>query len=151
MQLTDKVFEVIKNILPNGGKILELGSGYGTKKLIDLGFSVSSIEQNEDWQFKFHENYICCPIKKYDNYHWFDSDKLFPFSGYDLLIIDGPTGPPTEEFYSCRVGFLDFKHLFDLSAPIIVDDTNRYHEKLIAENLCVGKSYKDYGNFYVIY
>lgn len=130
---------------------MELGSGQGTEKLIHMGYNVISIEQNPDWQFRYHNNYIACPIKKYENYYWFDASYLSELPSYDFLLIDGPTGPNTKEYNNCRVGILDHLNLFNLSVPILVDDTNRPDERTIAEVLKKGREYKDYGRFIYIF
>ena len=56
--LRNETIDFLHHHFPNGAKILELGSGYGTNSLLDRGFDVSSIEQDPKWAFKYHENFI---------------------------------------------------------------------------------------------
>ena len=151
MKLSSEAIEVIQQTLPKGSTILELGSGQGTKDLLDMGYKVISIEQDPEWQYKYHDNYIPAPIKNYGNYWWFDSEYLNNLPFYGFLLVDGPTGLPTPEFYSCRIGLLDHKHLFNLTVPILVDDTNRPDESLLAKGLIDDKEYTDYGRFILIH
>lgn len=151
MKLSNEAIEVIQQTLPQGSTILELGSGQGTKDLLDMGYKVISIEQDPEWQHKYHDNYIPAPIKNYDTYWWFDAEYLNNLPPYDFLLVDGPTGPPTPEFNNCRIGLLDHKHLFNLTVPILVDDTNRPDESLLAKGLIDDKEYTDYGRFILIH
>lgn len=151
MRLCNNAISVITETIPKGSTILELGSGFGTEELISMGYKVISIEQDPEWQGRYHSNYINAPIKKYKDYWWYDSDYLQNLPSYDFLLIDGPTGPPTKEYDNCRVGFLDHKNLFNLSVPILVDDTNRFDEKILARRLMVDRDFTDYGNFILIH
>lgn len=151
MRLSSKAFEVIQDILPIESTILELGSGDGTKELINLGYKVISIEQDPSWVGRYHDNYIEAPLKKYNNYWWFDYEFLENLPEYDFLLVDGPTGPPTKEFNNCRIGLLDYRHLFNLSVPILIDDTNRADELNLAKSLMEGREHTDYGRFVLIH
>ena len=151
MKLCSEALQVIEKVLPKGSTILELGSGDGTRDLINLGYKMISIEQDPKWQYIHHDNYIEAPIKKYDNYWWFDADYLNDLPDYDFFLVDGPTGPPEEEFNNCRIGLLDHKYLFNLSVPILVDDTNRLNEINLAKGLIGDRQYTDYGRFILIH
>jgi len=173
MEITNEARSKIQEILPSGSTILELGSGHGTKKLLDMGYKVISIEQDPNWQFLYHNNYICCPIKEYpkkgsimlelckkplseeqhDNEWWYDDDVLSSLSElkYDFIIIDGPSGPNAGAYDYCRMGFVDHQYLFNMEVPILVDDTDRKYEKELAQALCVDREFEDYGGFYIIY
>tara|TARA_R110002012_G_scaffold134072_1_gene287320 strand:- start:15845 stop:16378 length:534 start_codon:yes stop_codon:yes gene_type:complete len=72
-----------------GAKILELGSGYSTSWLEDLGAIVESYEHNEDW-IK-----IVNPMLKTDNvnvhYHvsYEEAISTYPEEHFDIIIVDG--------------------------------------------------------------
>ena len=165
MELCNEALVKIQEILPSGSTILELGSGHGTKKLLDMGYKVISIEQDPNWQFKYHDNYICCPLKQYGkkpwseeqygNEWWYDDDVLSSLPEFkdkhDFILIDGPTGPNDGAYNYCRMGFVEHQYLFNMGVPILVDDTNRKYEKELAQALCVDRKFEDYERFYIIY
>lgn len=111
----DWIFEKI----PKGSTILELGSGYGTE-ILSKSYKIYSIEQNEDWLYKFDSNYIYAPIK--DGFYSRDCLENIP-KNYDLLIIDGPT-----KSSGGRLGMIDNIDLFNLDCAILVDDVHREDE-----------------------
>ena len=119
-----------KNLLPNS-VILELGSGEGTKALVDMGYQVYSIEAHEEWLGKYGSIYVHAPLKEYEFGTWFDVDKISPvvqMLEYDLLIIDGPRGSEG------RVNFVYFSDLFE-PASYLIDDTERRGEYAIYKHL----------------
>lgn len=114
--------------------ILEFGSGYGTHILIDMGFKVVSIEEDPEWAFKYHDDYILCPLDEKTG--WYDTkvltrevlDSFLPDDAiWDVVIIDGPT--------QNREKFLENDHLIRGMgySAMIVDDINRPEEKKIFE------------------
>jgi len=127
--ISNKLFEWIKTNLPEGKTILEFGSGYGTIELTKR-WKVYSIEQNEEWIGKAPKStYIHAPLREYPHIanKWFDIEKIMPHLPikYDLMLIDAPTGIG-------RLGILAFWDFFQWDVPIIVDDTNRHEELLLA-------------------
>ena len=103
--------------LPKGSTILEFGSGNGTKRLIDLGYVVYSVEQNIDWVGKYHTNYCHAPIKN----GWYDVDIVNEFikdKKYDALLIDGPAGQANSRLHI-------FESNVSLETIIFVDDIER--------------------------
>lgn len=123
-----------------GSTMLELGSGYGTKKLSEH-FNMYSIENYEKFCGLFESYYIHAPIKYYDDVYtkpnlpnqkgWYDS---YYFEGelpkeYDVILVDGPNGN-----YG-RGGFLKHLDLFKSDVPIIFDDINREPERLLMEEV----------------
>lgn len=119
------LIQTIREILPEGKTILELGSGYGTSVLF-RHYRVYSIEHNHRWLNRYHENYIYAPLKEhkalkhYYGTEWYDPkvlEKELPKIEYDLLLVDGPP-------YH-RAGFIKFFKLFKRDVPIIFDDYNR--------------------------
>ena len=149
-KLTSDTIRFIVDNFAEGSKILELGSGDGTEILVDYGFSVSSIEQNPDWAFKYHDDYILAPVKfnETSKRWWFDPTYLegkLP-TEYDLLIIDGPTGR-TSEYEDCRLGILDHLELFNMDASILIDDIGRPKELELFNILSEGRQASIRGRF----
>ena len=149
MALKPSAIHFIADNFPKGMKILELGSGTGTESLLDKGFSVFSIEQDPEWAFKYHEGYILAPLKfnEIDNRWWFDPIYLkgkIP-TGYDFLLIDGPSGPK-----GCRLGILENLELFNMNVPILVDDVNRPEDLELFNILSEGRESSLHGSFGVI-
>ena len=123
--IQEGLIQTIRDILPTGKTILELGSGYGTKVLLEH-YKVYSIEHNHRWLDRYHNNYIYAPLKEhkalkhYYGTQWYDPEVLkkeLPNIDYDLLLVDGPP-------YH-RAGLIKFFKLFKRDVPIIFDDYNR--------------------------
>ena len=121
-----ELFDWIRANLPDGKTILELGSGDGTDEL-RKHYTVHSIEH--DLAFVKEGNYIHAPIIRYRGYDWYDLTKLKALPKYDLLLIDGPTS------VIGRRGFIKHRDLFNLNVPIVIDDTQREAERIIAMDL----------------
>ena len=129
-----EAFEWIRDNIPEGSTILELGSGNGTKELVKW-YNVYSIEEDEKWVDIVPEsNYIYSPLEKCDNpvknsCCWYSEDSLKGIpTDYDLLIIDGPKG-------SNRGNIKNFIHIFKSDIPFIIDDTQRDIDKEMALHL----------------
>jgi len=124
--------ELLEDLLsfPKGTKMVELGSGEGTKHLVKH-FNLTSIEQNSAYLNLHHDNYIYAPIK--DN--WFD---LSAFKDRDLscevLLVDAPFG-------ASRRGVIDNFKLFN-ATTVIFDDVNRDKDMSIAKEFCDTYNYK---------
>ena len=139
--ISKELYAWIKDNLDNGLTILELGSGEGTRNLME-SYIVHSIEHNGKWVgFVKGGNYIHAPIKQYQRYRWYDIDKIKNLPAYDLILVDGPTGPIG------RWGFYKNIDLFNTDVPIIIDDIHRTQERLLAEVLAFefGKELTEYG------
>ena len=67
--INDNCVNLIKELLPNRGTILEFGSGKGTTWLSDAGYKMYSVENQPEWMDKYprHTTYINCNIKYYDS------------------------------------------------------------------------------------
>lgn len=120
------VYEWVKNNLPLGSTILELGSGSGSSELSKI-YNYYCVEHDRNWVNKFSTiNYIYAPIVN----GWYDTWFLpnLP-KDYTLLLVDGPPGSIG------RNQFIKYAHHFNLSVPILIDDTERQMEKDIVENL----------------
>ena len=132
-----QVYDWIRENVPDGSTILELGSGNGTDAL-SKHYTMYSIEHNERFVGRFKSTYIHAPMKG----HWYDLDvlerELEPLWGkYDVILIDGPIG--NESKY--RIGFWENITLFNANVLLIFDDTNRDGERLLFDK-CL-----DYVNF----
>jgi hypothetical protein len=118
--------ELLEDLLkfPKGTKMVELGSGEGTKHLVSH-FNLTSIEQNEQYLNLHHDNYIYATIKN----NWFDLSAL---QGKDLscdvLLVDAPFG-------ASRRGVIDNFKLFN-ATTVFFDDVNREKDLAIAKEFC---------------
>lgn len=139
--IQESCYNFIKEILPKGKTILELGSGIGTDYL-SKHYKMYSIENYLEWINKYDSEYIFAPIKNYDDtwtapelpgengpkqIGWYNpmflEDNLPKH--YDLILIDGPNG------IFGRGGFLKHIDMFNTSVPIIFDDINRHTERAL--------------------
>ena len=136
-EISLELFIYLKDFLPSGKTILELGSGWGTSQLIRY-WNVWSIESNPEWHAKFNKNQsVLVPIKD----TWYDPEILKKFlSGltYDLLLVDGP--------YDNREGLITHFDLFNPQIPIVFDDVARDEGKAIAEAIAnkTGRPFKNH-------
>ncbi len=124
-----ELFDFIRNILPEGKTIVEMGSGWASGELSKY-YTVYSIEHDRKWLNKYDTNYIFAPIKD----RWYDVDIVennLP-KEYDLILVDGPPG------HIGRGGFLSHLNIFKTDIIIIFDDVNRHNDY----NLMVGVAEK---------
>lgn len=113
------LYNYIRHHLDRDKTILELGSGE-VSGLLTLDYDVYSVEHDPEYLYTYPTNYIKTPIKN----GWYSLKKdMIP--EYDLILIDGPP----EKIG--RGGILQNLDLFDLSKPVIVDDTHRRTEQQI--------------------
>ena len=129
------VLAAIERLVPEGGTVLELGSGDGTAALVER-YRVYSVEDDEAWVGHCEgATYIHAPFNdpRGKRPGWYDVDALrqgLPET-YDLLLIDGPAG------HKGRDGILHHLDLFRTDVHILVDDTVRTHEADIARELAM--------------
>ena len=152
ISINENCVNLIKRLLPDGGTILEFGSGEGTTWLSDAGYTMFSVENQTEWMDKFpnHTTYINCRIKYYDEEYtkpknideqtgWYHPDDWFPNlpKDYDLILVDGPGGSWG------RGGF--YKHIdkFNTDVHMIFDDINRIADSDVMESISeyVGRDY----------
>lgn len=107
-----ETIEELLKIVPVGSTILELGGGVGTA-VLNAFYHVATIENDPDWR-GFNSVYYNADMID----GWYNVDGIENFK-YQAIIIDGPKKP-----YK-RDGFIDHMDLFDLSVPIVIDDTER--------------------------
>lgn len=129
--IADGVVKHIEQFVPRSSKILEFGSGQGTKMLLCLGYTVYSIEEDERFYKLFHDNYCLAPIK--DN--WYDLEKVQSFikdKDFGCLLIDGPAKGERSKILDAGIDFDKFK-------IIIVDDIDRQQDDDLFEKMSEGK------------
>lgn len=101
-QICETTFRHIREILPDGKRILELGSGWGTTQLARY-YKVSTVEEDPQWLNRHPSvEYIHAPIDSKTG--WYDVAILkgrLP-QEYDFIIVDGPS----HAFETGRRGFL---------------------------------------------
>ena len=143
----DALFEWLKEYLPEGKTILELGSGEGTKRLLEH-WKVHSIEHDRLFTRVIpHHKYIYAPLtphKPIQNYtsnnEWYDRAPLHEHNTwgdwYDLLLIDGPPAPN-------RVGFVKYWDLFNPKVTWVFDDLQRKPERHLIHGISsrIGRPY----------
>lgn len=147
------VIKVIDLLLQGQGNILEFGSGYSSKYLVDHGYKVTSIEHDPNWVDKFEGvDYIYAPItelpysksyeKRFPNVKtWYDGEAIkkgIEGKTFNLMIIDGPPK------YIGRCGLYVHRELFDWSVPVIWDNTDRRVEIFLANLISFGLQHKGF-------
>jgi len=122
-----EIINAIKELIPQGSTIVELGSGHGSTSVLPSMYTLYSIEHNKKFIGLYNSNYIHAPLV---NDFWYDRNIVttnLPDT-YDLLLVDGPIAHR-------RRGFIDNYDLFDHNVPIILDDTNRPVEQQMLKDL----------------
>lgn len=133
----------LKEILPNGSKILEFGSGYGTQMLIEAGYDMFSVEENPSFAGLFHNQYCLAEITD----GWYNTEKVSSFlkgKSFDAILIDGPAHGERLKILDSNINFNDFK-------IIIVDDIERKEDAEVFSILSEGKNYKKTETYGVIF
>lgn len=144
--ISREVFNHIRSIMGDDGKILELGSGPVSTRYLSEFYHVISIE--EDWGFvnREHANYTHAPIVN----EWYDTVMvrgcLAVHGNYRLILVDGPKNPMQ------WMGMIAHADIFNLSVPIVINNTS--HE--VAERLAImlgqktGRAVQWVSNFAVV-
>jgi hypothetical protein len=168
--IQESCFNLIREILPEGKTILELGSGHGTEALSKF-YNMISIENEKPWVGKYKSHYIEAPIKNYDSAMSVQTKGLFrdsnPYLAPDLpgegkapkqsgwydpdVVKKGLSGLTYDLILVDgpngligRGGFLKHLNLFNTNVPIIFDDINREAESqmMIKISEILNKPYK---------
>lgn len=122
--ITETAFRWIKEHIPAGSSVLELGSGDVSTRVLCERYRVTSVEDNPDFMNRYMSHYIYAPLVD----GWYDPAVLrsqLP-EDYVFLLVDGPTGS------AARCGFQKHFGLFKHNVPIMIDDTWREPEKQMA-------------------
>lgn len=120
----------IFNNISKNIRILEFGSGNAsTKQLTENGYKLISVEHDKKYLNRYKSDYIHAPLIN----GWYDVNKLTINRNYGCIIIDGPPGVNN----SSRLGFFRNIHLFDTNVPILIHDTERKFEKILAEKISI--------------
>ena len=142
--MNERCFNYIREILPEGKTILELGSGYSTGELAKY-YKMYSIEDGKGWIDRYDSTYIHAPIVYYNTEFsdpegiphqngWYNPDIVKSFldkiEKYDLILVDGPNAGK----YG-RGGFYTYLDWFETDIPIIFDDANRGGERILMEKV----------------
>jgi len=123
--INPEVYKFIKENLPKGSTILELGSGYGTE-VLSKDYTMHSIEHDERFVGKYTSTYIHAPMVD----GWYDKSvlevKLGELRGkYQMILVDGPIGNESNG----RIGFHENINLFDDDLLMVFTDTDRQGER----------------------
>lgn len=125
--ITLDLYQFIRELLPPGKAILELGSGDVSTRYLSEVYKLFSVEDKPEWLNKHKATYIHAPLVR----GWYDVDALktcMP-KDYDLILVDGPSGEGN------RIGFMQHLDIFNTKVPIIFDDTNRTGEWYLAQSV----------------
>ena len=133
--IDESLYDYIREVLPDGSTILELGSGYGTSWFAEH-YTIYSVEHDPDFVDKYDSTYIHVPLKdhkplaNHQSTRWYDAAMLregLEGLKYDLLLIDGP--PQT------RSGFFKYMELFDKDAIWVFDDLHREIDRKVVNSV----------------
>jgi len=131
----ENLYAYIRKVLPEGSTILELGSGWGTSRLVNH-YTVYSVEHDPEYWDKYHDNYLHVPLKQHKAVKnqvgdiWYDAKVLGDVLvgiDYDLLLIDGPP--------MYRAGFVKYFDFFDPNVIMIFDDVNRKKDNTVMNSI----------------
>jgi len=143
--MMDKLFELV----PEGGTILELGSGYSTYVYDQCGYKVISVEHNLEFLNKVpNATYIHAPIELYDAKYqlphsikkriyehtgWYNRKALgeaLVHLRYDCIVVDGPPSHFGRSGFYANLGLFKFDGI-----PIVFDDMHRIDDLYIAQRV----------------
>lgn len=139
--ISGDLIDSIEKHLPKGSTILELGSGYGTRSLVRLGYTLISVEQDNQWINLHHNNYCFAPLKN----GWYDMDIVNEFiknKTYDAVLIDGPASGDRSILLESNL---------DLSKILFVDDIDRPRDRHIFNKLKQNRKHEDHATYGVIF
>ena len=121
--LSPEVLDRIAALIPAGSRILEFGSGLGTRELCKR-FDVVSIEHDLEFINQFHENYIHTPLV--DRYYELTGCRAaFNMGPFQAVLIDGPPAYRHDN-RKARLGFQKLVSLVDEKTILVFDDIDRF-------------------------
>lgn len=115
-------FEYILSIVPEGGKILELGAGFCSTPAFKMFYDLTSVDHNAEYLIHNKEKGIFAKYNERDKWYDVKTLKKHLTNDYDLILLDGIN----------REGFLHHIKLFKNIKNIIIHDTYREIEKDLA-------------------
>ncbi len=133
--LTPEIMSWIDDNIQPDSVILEFGSGHGSIKLAER-YKLWSIEHDSAWIGLSESTYVEAKIidnpfsTKYGERGWYDFESISKVpDSVELIIIDGPPGEIG------RSGILHHLGELPTSKWILIDDTDRGPEKILADEL----------------
>ena len=141
--ISQDLVSTIEEFIPKGSKILEFGSGEGTKSLVDAGYNMFSVEEDIRFSGLFHNQYCHAEIKD----GWYDLDKVKSFlegKRFHAVLIDGPAHGERMKILETGIDFQQFK-------VIIVDDIERKEDAELFSILSNGKKFKQTETYGIIF
>jgi len=130
-----KLYDFIRQVLPDSSTILELGSGWTTGELAKH-YKMYSVENDIKFVGQYESTYIHAPLKRHEVIEnlpytkWYDPELLkngLKGIKYDLLLIDGP--------HKTRSGIVKYMRYFDPSVIWLFDDTQRPADAMVADSI----------------
>jgi len=139
----NEIIEWIRENVPKGSTILELGSGRGSTQSLCHEYKMYSIEHDKKWLNRFDSSYIYAPIK--DGFYDREVLKKELPTEYELILVDGPPRKIDGKKIG-RKGFGENLDLFNTDCIIIFDDSDRGREKNLIASVCeqLGRSVTQY-------
>jgi len=150
-RMSDAMMDRIFQLVPDGGTILELGSGYSTYVYDQCGYKVITVEHDPAFLNKVpNATYIYAPIELYSakypqlnsikkriNNHtgWYERSALVQGLHnriYDCIVVDGPPRDYGRSGLYANLGLFQCDGI-----PIVFDDLHRLDDLFIAE--CVAQ------------
>lgn len=123
--LPDEAFSCLARRLHENAHVLELGSGEGTRRLVER-YLVTSIEHDPVYLGRYGARYIHAPLVN----GWYDPEVIrteLDGRAFDAVIIDGPPGP-------LRLGAIAHLGLLP-EVPTLIDDTHRMLDRRLATTI----------------
>lgn len=125
--ISKEMFDWILEQVPEKETVIEFGAGYSSTKALSAVYKLYSVEHNPMFIDLYDSNYILAPIDH--QYGWYDLSQLQILRELNpkLVLVDGPPGTGN------RFGILKNLDLIEKAEYIVIDDTNRASERLLAE------------------
>lgn len=120
--LSPRVIEFLAEHVEAGARILEFGSGLGTREL-GRRFELVSIEHDDRIQ-AFHERYVHSPLQEDLHYREEDCERAFAMGRHAVIVVDGPPAHLAHNRKS-RLGFQKFAHRVEAHTMLVFDDVER--------------------------
>lgn len=143
--ITKNLRDWIWQNISKGETVVELGAGLVSTRILRKRFTLFSVEEDLNFIGLYSNvTYIHAEIDSTTNWYSLKPEQL-P-KKFKLLIIDGPSGS------HLRRNILDCDWIFERTQTIIVDDTWRESERLLAKSIGIkiNASVYEYSSFSVV-